>query len=98
MNSGTYATITNGVISGLANDLAQASVTGSLQCVTVDLTQSYDLDEIAVWHYWVDGRTYNDNVTSVSSDNSTWTTIISTTAAETSNGKRVNAWDEYLQK
>ena len=44
-------------------------------CVTVDLGRTYDLDEVAVWHYYGDGRTYHNNITSVSSDNSNWVTI-----------------------
>ena len=51
-----------------------------------------NIDEIAVWHYWSDARTYNSNVTSVSSDNSTWTTVINYSAPESSLGKRVNVW------
>ena len=89
-----YPVITNGLTHSIApDDLGSSSVTGSLQCVTVDLVQSYDLDEVAVWHHWVDGRTYNENVTYVSSDNKNWVEIINVVAAETSNGKRVNAWE-----
>ncbi len=62
------------------------------QCLVIDLGATYNLDEIAVWHYWADGRTYYDNVTSVSSDNSTWTTVINEAIPETSEGKRVNAY------
>ena len=64
-----------------------------LQCIIVDLGSSYNLDEIAVWHYFKDGRTYYDNVTYTSSDNSTWNEVIKNTDAETSNGKRVSAWN-----
>ena len=90
-NSRDYATIVNGLIWSSGTDLAQSSG-GGLQCVTVDLGQTYDLDEIAVWHYSLDGRTYNDNVTYVSTNNSTWTTVISITEPETANGKRVSAY------
>lgn len=72
--------------------------TYGLQCVTVDLGQTYDLDEIAVWHYWIDGRRFYENTTYVSSDNSTWIKAISNNDPETSNGKRVNAWDEPLTR
>ena len=64
----------------------------SLTCVTIDLGKKYDLDEIAVWHYFADGRKYNSNTTSVSSNNDIWTAIISNNNVETSNGKRFNAW------
>lgn len=62
-------------------------------CITVDLESTYNLDEIAVWHYWADNRTYNDNITYVSSDNSNWTEVIHTTEIETSNGKRVSVYE-----
>ena len=62
------------------------------QCITVDLGSTYNLDEIAVWHYFGDKRMYNDNVTSVSSDNKNWTEIINKDAYETSNGKRINRY------
>lgn len=65
---------------------------GTSKCITVDLGKEYNLDEIAVWHYWSDGRTYNDNITYVSSDNTTWTTAINRIEGETSQGKRVNAY------
>ena len=66
---------------------------GSSKCITIDLAKNYNLDEVAVWHYYGDGRIYNENVTSVSSDNENWTTIISTTEKETVDGKRFSAWD-----
>ena len=46
------------------------------QCITVDLGQSYDLDEVAVWLYYGDGRVYNDHTLSVSSNNSSWTVLV----------------------
>lgn len=62
------------------------------QCITVDLENEYDLDEVAVWHYWSDSRTYNNNITYVSSDGENWIPIISKSLSESSNGKRVNAY------
>ncbi len=96
-NSTTHATtyLVDGIIdntTGTSGYVDTATGAGN-QCVTVDLGAAYNLDEIAVWHYYLDGRTYNSNVTSVSSNNSTWTTVMNTTAAETANGKRVSAWD-----
>ncbi len=72
-------------------NFAISSVNGA-QCVTVDLGQTYNLDEVAVWHYWLDGRTVYSNVTSVSNDNSSWSTAISSLYAENSQGKRINAY------
>lgn len=84
-----YSRIVDGDIT--TANYAMSSATG-LQCVIVDLGIPYNLDEVAIWHYWGDGRTYNSNTTYVSSNNSTWTTLISTPAVETANGKRVNAY------
>ena len=82
-----------------ASGATDGNITGSMLdagagelCATIDLGTSYDLDEIAVWHYWTDGRTYASNVTSVSTDGNTWTAVINETAAETSKGKRVSAY------
>ncbi|NCC88162.1 MAG: discoidin domain-containing protein, partial [Clostridia bacterium] len=84
-----YSKITDGDIT--SSNFAAASVDG-LQCVTVDLGQTYNLDEIAIWHYYADQRRYYSNITYVSTDNSTWTTVISNTESETLGGKRVNAY------
>ncbi len=84
-----YTRIVDGDITA-ANHAYTAST--GLQCLTVDLAQAYNLDEIAVWHYWADGRTYYSNTTYASSDNSTWTTIIANTEPETSQGKRASAY------
>ncbi|MBQ8219417.1 MAG: InlB B-repeat-containing protein, partial [Bacilli bacterium] len=96
MNNTTwsYSNIVDGLMDNStgSSGFGYASATG-LQCVTIDLEANYDLDEIAVWHYFNDGRTYNNNVTYVSSDNSNWKELIKTTEAETSNGKRVNVWN-----
>jgi len=61
-----------------------------LQCMTVDLEEEYDLDEVAVWHVWTDNRSYNEHSLYVSKNNSTWTTLIDNQngVAETSNGIR----------
>ncbi len=69
-----------------------ATASGGPACAIIDLGQAYNLDEIAVWHYWGDGRTYYSNTTSVSSDNVNWTTVIANTEPEASRGKRVNAY------
>ena len=78
------------------NYYARSSASG-LQCITVDLGRAYDLDEVAVWHVYDDGRTYHNNITSVSSDNSNWVTIrdesVTSEMPETVNGKRISAYD-----
>ena len=94
----SYTYITDGLIDNITtgSGLGHASVYG-YGCVTIDLGNTYDLDEIAVWHYFDDGRTFYDNVTYTSSDNSTWHEVIRNGDAETSNGKRVNAWNFNIQ-
>lgn len=66
------------------------SATG-LSSMTVDLGSAQDVSTIKVWHYWADGRTYNNTKTEVSTDNTNWTTIydsaVSGTYKETSSGK-----------
>ena len=46
------------------------------KCVLIDLGDIYNLDEVAVWHYYEDSRTYKNSVTYVSSNNSNWTVAI----------------------
>jgi len=84
-----YSRITDGDITSTV--YAASNSTGT-QCITIDLTEPYNLDEIAVWHYYVDGRTYKDNILSVSEDEINWIDIIKDTSNETNLGKRVNAY------
>lgn len=89
--TGSWNTITDGDIS-FAN-YVEATSTGN-QCIYIDLGKLYDLDEVAVWHYWGDNRYYNNNVTSVSSDNVNWVKVIDISDVhETSIGKRVSAYE-----
>lgn len=80
------------IVDGVITSSQNVSVNGSNVCVTVDLGRTYDLDEIAVWHPYASGLTYNNNVTSVSSNNSTWTEVINKQEPETSYGKRASAY------
>lgn len=50
-------------------------------CITVDLQNVYDLDEIAVWHYYNDNRRYKDHTLHTSSDNSNWHTVSKSSSA-----------------
>ena len=94
----SYTFVTDGLIDNVtgSSGYGESSVAG-LQCITVDLGSTYNLDEIAVWHYWSDGRTYSDNVTYVSDNGNLWIPVINKTEAETANGKRVTAWDQPLE-
>lgn len=90
-----YSNIIDGDIeltSSLGTMIGSASATGK-QCITLDLFKTYNVDEVAVWHYWKGGRTYYDNTTSVSSDNINWTIIDNREQAETSLGFRVSAYE-----
>ena len=88
-----YIRITDGDITHI-NYAAAATASSANQCITIDLGAEYDLDEVAVWNYFGDQRSYYDNVTSVSSNNSTWREVIDEVSVETSNGHRVNAYTD----
>ena len=77
-------------------------ITTGLQCITVDLGNTYDLDEVGLWLHWEDVRKYYDNTLSVGTTNASGTTALSTVLHsypgttgynETSEGKRHTAWD-----
>ena len=87
-----YSRITDGNI--IYENWAAPSSHTNNQCITVDLESTYDLDEVAVWNYFGDQRSYYDNVTYVSSNNSTWTEVINDATIETSNGHRINAYTD----
>jgi len=66
------------------------------QCVTVDLGATYDLDQLGLWLNWDNNRIYENNILSVSSDNSNWRTLHNYTSAngkvETYEGYNYYAW------
>lgn len=87
-----YSKIVDGNID--TENYGSSSVNG-LQCVTIDLGQVYQLDEIRVWHYHGDYRKYNSHTVSVSSNQSTWDSIIlNKNHVETENGVHFNAWQD----
>ena len=85
-----YSKIVNGKASN-SSEYGRSSSAG-LQCVTIDLGSTYNLDEIVVWHVYSDNITFNNNITSVSSNNSTWTEVINKQEPETIKGKSVSAY------
>ena len=89
-----YSYMTDGMIDNVGGSIgySHASTYTGNQCAVVDLEDGYDLDEVAVWHYSNDMRTYFDDVTYVSSDNKSWTKVINETKSEDYNGKRVNPY------
>ena len=87
-----YSRITDGDIT--YTNYARPTSYSANQCITVDLGDTYDLDEIAVWNYFGDQRRYYDNIISVSSDNKNFTKIIDEASVEISNGHRINAYTD----
>lgn len=62
-------------------------------CFIVDLGSTYNLDEIASWLYWPDGRTHFDSTISVSSNKTSWIEVSRDEDAETSQGVHVSAYN-----
>ena len=91
-----YSYIVDGMVDNFTDAIGYGRPSGSgNQCVTIDLGQTYDLDEVALWHFFgKDSRIYIDNITSVSSDGTTWTTIDNGGYIETSAGRHISAWDQ----
>jgi phage minor structural protein len=58
------------------SDLYARTDGGSPQYVQIDLGQVYeDVEYIHVWHYYYDGRTYNQHFVDVSEDGQNWTRL-----------------------
>lgn len=88
----SYDFITDGRIDNITPTTGYGTTTVGNQCVTVDLGDEYNLSDVAVWHYWADGRNYNNKIISVSTDGTNFTTVLTPTTAETVNGHRVSAY------
>jgi len=91
-NSTTHAY--KNVVDGLMDNVTGTSGYGyssedGNQCLTVDLGQEYDLEEVAVWHYYADGRTFYENTTSVAGENEVYRTIYEKVHEETSKGNHI---------
>ncbi len=78
-SSGPFYNGTSGamVVDGNKDTAGWADVGPNPQWVQVDLGQSYALSRVNLWHYYGDGRTYNDIIVQVSDspDFSTRTTV-----------------------
>ena len=88
-----YSRITDGDIT-YTNYATPSSATPVTKCVVVDLGSTYDLDEVAIWNYFGNPRSFYDNIASVSSNNSTWKEVINEATIQTSNGRRINAYTD----
>lgn len=70
---------------GSATDgvISTSYATLSSTCATLDLGANYTLSEVAVWHYYSDGRAYKNHTLSVKSSSESSYTVIKDTAAVT---------------
>lgn len=87
----TLSTIVDGKMDN--NEFIYGGTSGN-QCITVDLGSVQELDEVAVWHYFDDKRSYNNHTLSVSENNSTWIPLIDNRSGyeETPNGIRYSSY------
>lgn len=91
----TYSYAVDGKIDNVTSTSGYAinsDANGEEFCLVVKLAKTYDLDEIAVWNYWLDERVYTNFKVSVSSDGTEWETVIEDDSSETSLGHRVNVY------
>ena len=62
-----------------------------LQAVVIDLGAVYSVDQVRLWHYVGNGRTYHNTKTEVSADGQTWETVYDSAVSgeypETAEGK-----------
>jgi len=81
LGSGSYTKnyITDG-------NTASNPYTGGSSPVIVDLGFVTKISELQIWHYWADGRTYHNNVVSVSEDGTNWDIVYQGEHPETSKG------------
>lgn len=85
--------VTNNFYTTDETQIFRINENSGLQCVTVDLSKTYNLDSITVWHYYGDTRNYYSNTTYVSSDNTTWIPVTAGFYTETGQGKTVTAYE-----
>lgn len=67
-----------------------------VKTMTLDLGFIEHVTKLKIWHYYPDGRTYNDNVTEVSVDGTTWIPVYSGEKAETSAGNEIVLSPAYM--
>lgn len=70
--------------------------------VEVDLGESIELQSITMWHYYLDNRTYTDNILQVSEDGVVYETVFSSFVEgaykETAQGKTISFIEDDLKK
>lgn len=97
ISAGKTATASEGSVTGSLSLITDGSVVSTPYLTTsgwiqVDLGASYEIDEVIVWHFYNDGRTYYHNKLQVSDDLENWYTVFDSETegryAETASGKR----------
>ncbi len=84
-----YVRVTDGDLT--FSNYARSGLDG-MRAVTVDLGAAYNLDEIAIWHYYEDARSFKHTLY-VSPNNSTWYRIRYIQEPETTNGIRLDVYN-----
>ena len=80
-------------------DITSGNYTATVQsdkCVFIDLGQEYELDEVAIWHYWADKRTYSGHTTFVTDNNGNTYSITNPTTEESNEGDRISAYEKQV--
>lgn len=83
------------VTDGVVNSSYIPSGVGGTLTAQIDLGYVEWIDQIKIWHYYPDGRTYNNNITEVSVDGTTWYTVYSGQKPETANGNIITLSPQY---
>ncbi|NDV80050.1 hypothetical protein [Dysgonomonas sp. 511] len=98
------ATTNKRMTNGDTSSATYASGGSGLQHAIVDLGAVHDIFYIQVWHYYADGRTYNDTKTECSVDGKTWFEVFNSSTEgkykETANGiiHYVSEYDRTTRK
>ena len=71
--TGNFSWVTDGSVTRKAGSLTTSSTTQ--KCMVIDLGNVYSLDEIAVFHYFNSGNTYQSDEIFVSNDGSTYISL-----------------------
>ena len=87
IQSGSFSKVTDGIIDDADSYLGTSG--GSKQCVIVDLEKEYNLEEIGLWHYYSDGRAYNDTLSVAGSDKSFKQIYTSSSTSESVTGNHI---------
>lgn len=81
------------VTDGILGDFVEVIAAGEKAAIQVDLGELFDIDEIKIWHYYTDGRTYHDTRTEISEDGIKWRKVFDSTIEgeyqETSEGHSI---------